>query len=166
MDLLAAIQAQHHIAALPVGPFDDIIVHQHTVGRQSEAEVLSLFLLHAPGIGHQVLDHLEVHQRFTAKEVHFQIASGAGMLDQKIQGLFAHFIAHDRAFAVVLALTGKAIGAIEIAGVGNVQAQGLDHACCLLLQLARHRLKGIGGEELACILQALNLIVTAFQFLH
>ena len=77
VDLLAAVQTEHHIAHLPVGKVDHILVDQKAVGGQSKAEILVVFLLNAPGVGHQILDHLEVHQRLAAEEIHLQIPARA-----------------------------------------------------------------------------------------
>lgn len=41
MDLLAAVQTQHHIAHLPVGKVDDVVVDEHPIGGQGKAEVLA-----------------------------------------------------------------------------------------------------------------------------
>ena len=125
VDLLPAIQGQHHIAHLPVGEVDDVVVDEHPIGGQSKAEVLAPLLLHAACIGHQPLHHVEIHQRLTAKEVHLQIVPGAGVIHEEIQRLLAHLIAHQRPVAVVLALTGEAVGAVEVAGVGHMEAQCL-----------------------------------------
>ena len=53
---------------------------------------------------------------------------------------------------MVFPLAGKAIGAIEVAGVGNMQAQGLDYPGAALLQLSGLFPIGIRGEELPLFL--------------
>ena len=164
VDLLAPVQAQHHIAAFPVGKVDHVVVDQHAVGGQGEAEVFALFLFDRAGIGHQVLDHLEVHQRLPAEEIHLQVAAAAAVLHQEIQRLLAHLKGHHGPLAVIFALAGEAIGAIEVAGVGHVQAQSLDHAGGAGLQLPRHVFKGVRGEELAVFLERCDLVV-AFRHL-
>ena len=163
MDFLAAVQTQDHIAAFLISPLDDVVIHQHAVGGQGEAEILPPLLLNTAGVCHQILHHLEVHQRLAAEEVHFQIAAGAGIFHQEVQGALAHLEAHDGPVAVVLALAGEAVGAIQVAGVGNVQAQGLHNASGLLLQLACHGCESIGSKQLAGFLQGHHLIVALRQ---
>ena len=164
MDFLAAVKAQHHVAHLMVGKIDHVIVDQHAVCGQCKAEMLVMRFLDLTGIRHQLLHHIEVHQRLAAEEIHLQIVPGAGIFDQEVQRPLAHLIAHQRPVAVVLALTGKAVGAIEVAGVGNVQAQCLDHACRFGFQITGHRLEGIFGKQLARRLQLGDLVI-AFAYL-
>ena len=110
--LLAPVETEHHIAHLTVAEVDHVVVDQHAVGREGEAEVLAgLFLAHA-GVGHQILDHLEVQQRLAAKEIDLQIAPRAGVFDQEVQRALADIKAHHRTLAVILALACKAVGAV------------------------------------------------------
>ena len=60
---------------------------------------------------------------------------------------------------MIFALTGKAVGTVQVAGVGHMKAQCLDDAGGFLFQRSGHRLKGIRCKELAGILQILNLSV-------
>ena len=158
MNLLPAVQAEHHIAHLPVGKVDHIIIDQHTVGSQGETEVFVLFLLDAAGVGHQLLHHVKIHQRFPAEEVHLQVMPGAGMSHQEVQGLFAHFKGHHGTFPVILSLAGKAVGAVQVAGVRHMQAQRLHHTGGLLLQLPGQRLKHVRGKQGSLLLQRCDLI--------
>ena len=112
VDLFSAVQAENNIAHFLIGKLDHIVVDQHTVGGKGKAEILTPLLFHTPGIGHQLLHHVPVHQRLAAKEVHFQIVPGAGIVHQKIQSLLAHFKGHQGSFAVVLALACKAVAAV------------------------------------------------------
>ena len=120
---------------------------------KGEPEVLAVLLFHAARVFHQLLDHVPVHQRLAAEEVDLQVAALAGMLDKEIQRALAHLKAHQRAVAVVLALAGEAVGAVQVAGVRDVQAQRLDHVAGALLEGAGHRREGIRGEELAARLE-------------
>ena len=163
---LAPVQAQHHVVALPVGEVDHVVVHQHAVGGEGEAEVLALFLLDGPGVGHQALHHVEVHQRLAAEEVHLQVAPGAGIFDQEIQRPLAHLEAHHGPLAVILALAGEAVGAVQVAGVGHVQAQGLHHAAGALLQLPGQGLEGVRREQLPGLLQGRDLVVALGKLLR
>ena len=164
MDLLAAVEAEHHVAALTVGKVDHVVVDEHAVGGEGEAEVLARFLFTAARIGYQLLDHVEVHQRLAAEKVHLEVAASAGIFNQKIQSLLAHFETHHGAVAVVLALRGEAIGAVEIAGVGYVHAQRFHHACSALLELPGDGGKGVRRKQHAGILERADLIEAFFQF--
>ena len=145
--------------AFPVAEVDHVVVDEHAVGGEGEAEILVVLLFDAPGVGHQVLHHLEVHQGLAAEEVHLQVPPGAGIFDEEVQGPLAHLKGHHRPLAVVLTLAGEAVGAVEVAGVGNVQAQSLHHTGSLFLQLIRHGLVGVGDEELFSFLQRNHLLV-------
>ena len=116
-----------------------------------------LFLLF-PGIGNQLLHHIKVHQRFTTEEVHLQVSAALGIGNQKIQCLLADFKAHHGAVTVIVALAGKAVAAVQVAGMCHVQAQRLDHAAGASFQLAGHGSESIGGKELAHLFQLRNLI--------
>ena len=104
VDLLAAVQTQHHVVALLVAEINDVIIDQHAVGGHGKAEVLVVDLLLLAAVGHQLFDHIKVHQRLAAKEVHFQIAAGAAVLDEEVHGALAHLKAHQGAVAVVAPL--------------------------------------------------------------
>jgi len=144
--LPAAVQAHDHVVHLAVRELDDVVVHQKAVGGQREAEALAAFLLAPAGVGDQPLDHVPVHQRLAAEEVHVQRPVGAGVLDQKVDGPRAHVVGHQRALAPVAALAGEAVFAVEVARVGRVQAQRLDER---FLGRERQALVGVGREQLA-----------------
>ena len=157
VDLLPAIQAQHHVVHLPVGEVDDVVVDEHAVGGEGEAEALVVDLLLLPAVGHQALDHVPVHQRLSAEEVHLQVPAAAGIGDEKVQGLLAHLVAHQGPLPLVLALAGEAVLAGEVAGVGHVEAQGLDHGV-LVLEIKGQILVLVRGEELPPGLQVLHAL--------
>ena len=156
VDLLAAVQAHDHIVHLFVGELDHVVVHQYAVGGQGKAEILVFVLFDAAGIGHQVLDHLPVHQRFPAEKVHFQIASVARMRHQKIQRLFAHFKAHERPVAMVFALAGKAVFTVQVTGVCHMQAESLDIVAALF-EIKSHIGVYIFAVQFAGLLQRLDI---------
>ena len=157
VNLPTAVQTQHHVAALAVGEIDDVVVDEQAVGREREAEVFARLLFDAARVGDEVLDDLKIHQRLAAEEIHLQIAPSAGMGDEVIQREAADLEGHQRALALILPLTGEAIGAVEIAGVRNVQAERLDHARAAVLQLAGHVRKRVGREQPARRLERFDL---------
>ena len=159
MGNLAPVQRQHHIAHLPVGKVDHIIVDQQAVGGKGKAKVLIMELLLFPAIGHQPLAHIPVQQGLTAKEVHFQIPAAGTVGNEIIQCLLAHFIGHDLTLAVVLSLAGKAVFARQVAIVGNMQANGLQYPLAAF-ELVGNRLKGILGKQPSVGDQRLNVFKT------
>ena len=165
MDLLAAIQRQHHIAHFPVGEVDHVIIDEHTVCGQRKAEIFAPLLFHTAGILHQLLHHVPVHQRLTAEEVHLQIGAAAGVIHQEVQRLLTHLKAHQRAVAVILALTGEAVGTVQVAGVRHMQAQRLHHIARTLLERTGHVREGVGGIEFPGLLQRLHVINAVPQIL-
>ena len=121
MGNLAPVQRQHHIAHLPVGKVDHIIVDEQAIGGKGKAKVLIMEFLLLPTIGHQPLAHIPVQQRLAAKEIHLQIPAAGTVGNEIIQCLLAHFIGHDLTLAVVLSLAGKAVFARQVAIVGNMR---------------------------------------------
>ena len=156
VDLRTSVQAQHHIAHLPVAELHHLVVQQHAVGGQGETELLvELRLLRAPVL-HQALHHIPVHQRLAPEEVHLQMLPAARIGDQEIQGLFAHLVAHQSPPSVVLPFLRKAILAGQVAVVGDMQAQRLDHSLTPL-KIHHKVLINIPGQKLFQIDQLLNI---------
>ena len=166
MDFLSAVQRKHDIAAFTVCKINDIVVDQQAVGCERKAEILARFLFNTARIGDQILDHLKIHQRFAAEEIDLQIPARTGIGDQKIQRLLADLKAHDRTLAVIFALACKAVGAVQIAGVRNMQAERLDNARGLFLQFTRHRLKRIRREQLSGVLQCRDIVIAFSKLLR
>ena len=154
---LAAVQRKHHIVAFLVGPLDDFIGDADAVGGQGKPEILAGGFLDAAGVGHQLLAHLKVHQRFAAEKVHFQVAAGTGIFHQEIQRPLAGLKAHQARFAVELALGRKAVAAVQVAGMGHVQAKGLDHIGPVL-EIKGMVGVGVGGKQLALGGQLVNVV--------
>lgn len=69
------------------------------------------------------------------------------MGDQEIERLFSHVKGHQGALAVVFALACKAVGAVEVAGVRNMQAEGFDNARARFLELSRQIRKTVRRKE-------------------
>ena len=69
------------------------------------------------------------------------------MGDQKIQRLFSDLIGHNSTVPVILSLAGKAVCAVQIAGMRHMQAQSLDHPGGFLFQFPRHRFKHIRRKK-------------------
>ena len=87
--------------------------------------IVKLFLFSS--IGDQVFDHLPVHQRLSAKKIHFQIPAASGIGNQKIQRSFSHFITHQRPAAMIFSFFRKTVAAGKIAVMGDMQTKRLHH---------------------------------------
>ena len=122
MDLFPAVQAEDDVVHLLVAELRHLIVQQDAVGGQGEAEILVVDGLLGAGVGHQVFHHLPVHQRLTAKEIHFQIAAASGIGNQKIQCLLTYFKGHQSSSSMIFALFCKTIFACKVTIMGNVKA--------------------------------------------
>ena len=77
-----------------VRPFNDFIRDPYAVCGERKAEVLVLFFLNASGIGDQLFADLKVHERLSAKKVHFQIPSKSRILNQEIERTLSGLKAH------------------------------------------------------------------------
>ena len=106
-----------------------------------------MLFLDAACIRDELLAHLKVHQRFAAEEVDLKVAAGAAVLDQEIQRALAGLKAHQPGLAVELALRGKAVAAIQVAGVGHVQAQCLNDVGAVF-KVERMVGVGVGRKQL------------------
>ena len=78
---------------------------------------------------------------------------GRAVMDADIFISLTHFIGHEGPLAVVFSLTGKAIGAVEVAGMGHMEAHGFDDLLILFLELAGKLGKVIFAEQLSLGLQ-------------
>ena len=112
--------------------------------------------LYLAGIGDQLLDHVNIHHRLTAEEVHLKVAARAGGFDQEIQCATADLKGHQRALALILALACKAVGAVEIAGVCHVQAERLDDLGIVLVINGKIFIH-VSREQLARLLQSAHV---------
>ena len=146
---------------LAVAELRYLVVEQDTVSGEGEAEVLARVLLYGARVGDEVLYDLPVHERFAAEEVHLEVPARAGVLDEEVERPPAVLEGHERPLTVVLALTGEAVGAVEVAGVGDVEAEGLYHLRALLV-LACELFVVVGGEELVRCLERGD-VVEAFE---
>ena len=128
------------------------------------------FLL-GTAVFHQPLHYVPVHERLSAKEVHLQMLPVAGIGNEEIQGLLSHLIAHEGAAAMVLAFLCKAVTAGQVAVMGNVQAQCLDHGFPLLKVYHKIPVNILGQEllrinQLLDFLQSLPYILSAVSVLQ
>ena len=160
MHFLAPVETENDVVHLAVCKVDHVVVDEHSVRREREAEILPVLFLYASCVCDKLLDDFKVHQRLAAEEVDLKIVPCAGVGDEKVKRLLADLIAHDRALTMVLALACKAVGAVEIAGVRNMQAQRLDDALTALFQHVCLVGKGVFGKEPAFVAQSVDIVKT------
>ena len=140
IDLRTAGQGENGVGHLPVDVLDVLVIEQHAVGGDGEAEVLPMLFFQRTGIVHRGLHRVHGHERLAAEEVHLDVPPGARALDHKVDGLFCRLHIHGHAVAgAEVACGGKAVFAAQIAVVGHMQAQGLDGRV-LLHQRSRRRI--------------------------
>ena len=144
--------------ALRVAEIDHLIGDAHPVGRQREAEVFPVLSLDGPRVAHDLLHDVEIQERFAAEKVDFQIMPGAGIFDQEIDRALPDFRAHQRARPMETPLAGEAIGAGQVATVGNVETKRFDLRMTVF-QHPRARTEDILAEKLAGFLQGQDVLI-------
>ena len=152
VDFFTAVKTQDHIVHLLVTEVDDVLIDVDAVGGQSESDILIVDLLLLASVNDQLLADFPVHQRLSAEEVDIKILMITGILDQEIDSALAGLVAHKTSLAMEVALTGEAVGAIEIAGVGYMQAEGLQ-CVASFLKINSDLLIFIGSKELTLFLK-------------
>ena len=73
----SSVKTEHDVVALAVSEVNNVVIDQHSVGGESETEILARILLDASGICHQLLDNVKIHQRLTAEEIDLKVMSFA-----------------------------------------------------------------------------------------
>ena len=162
MHFPSAVQRKHNIVHFLIRKLNNLIINQHTVCGQRKTEVFIMQLFLLSGIGHHLLNHIPVHQGLAAEEVHLKVSSCAGIFNQKINRTLADLKCHERTFPLIFALTGEAIGAVQVAGMRNMQAQRLNHRISRL-EIIRQIFIIIGRKQLACPSECHHIVNT---FLH
>ncbi|EJX07055.1 hypothetical protein EVA_04837 [gut metagenome] len=81
--------------------------------------------------------------------------AGTGIFYKEIQSALAGFKAHYTGTAVEFALSGKAVAAVQVAGVCHMQTQSLDHGAAILKVKSLVRV-GVLSEEATVAAQFLN----------
>ena len=165
VDAGTAVQREDHIGHLPVDVLDVLVVQEHAVGGDGEAEHLVVLLLQGPGILYSLLHGIHGHERLTAEEVHLDVAPLAGLGHHPVDGTLGGLKVHDLPASAEVAGGGKAVLTPQVAVVGHVQAQSLHHR----LPRQRHGLVRINvvvaGEQQALLLQAAQLLPQLVQLL-
>ena len=121
---------------------------------------MDLFL--RPSVFYQLLHHFPVHGGLSSEEIHLQVVPGSGIRDEEIQRFLSDFEAHQGPAAVILALFGKAVPARQVAVVGDVQAQRLDHGLPGL-EIPHEFPVGVLREQLSCVDQLLHILQDLFD---
>ena len=79
-----------------------------------------MLLLERAGVPDDLLDHLEIHERFAAEEVHLEVVATAGVLDEVIDRRLPHFQGHQLAVAHIFARVREAVFAPQVAVVRDM----------------------------------------------
>ncbi len=79
-----------------------------------------MLLFKAVRISDGLLYDVEIHQRFAAEKIQFQIMPCAGMRNQKIHRAFGDGKRHQHALAAEVPLCGETIPATQIAVVRDI----------------------------------------------
>ncbi len=125
IDLLAAVNRKHDVGHLTIDKIDFVVCQQKAVRGNGKAEVFAMLFFLRAGVFHDLLHHIEIHQRFAAKEVDLQVSASHRFFDQEIDRFLPHLERHEHSSAAKISLSCKAIFAPEIAVVRNVQTHRL-----------------------------------------
>jgi hypothetical protein len=126
IDFFSAIQTEDNIVHGFIEIFPGFSIKQYPIGGHCKFELLIVFGGHFIAIHYQLFDHIQVHQRLSAEEIHFQVFPVFGLGNDKINGFFSHFQRHQQFFAVKVALGSKTIGTFQITVMGHMKTQGFD----------------------------------------
>ena len=159
IDFFSSVKAQDHIVALPVGPLNDFIRDTDPVGGQCETEILLFFLLDRARISDEFLADLKIHEGFAAKEVDLQIPAQARIFHEEIQGTFSCLKGHQSVLTLEIPLCGKAVTAVEVAGMRHQKAQGFDDGTAFF-EVKCLVFKSLSGKKLSRRAQFLNVVQT------
>ena len=108
-------------------------------------------LLQASSILDKILNHLPVHQRLPAEEVHLQIHTVTGVGNKKIQCLLSDFKAHQCPSSMIFALFCKTVTAGEVTVMCNMKAECF-HNCLTLLKIKNIILINVRCKQLSKLL--------------
>ena len=77
VDLASTVEAHYYVVALAVCKLYNIIVNEHTVRCEREAEILTRILLNGACVSYKLFHNIKIHKRLAAKEVDLEISSAA-----------------------------------------------------------------------------------------
>ena len=101
-----------------------LLIQKHSVRRKRHLDFFIVFLLLLANIGHRLLHHMPVHERFTAEKVQLAMFTVSAVGDEEINSPARHIEAHEHTPLSISSLSGKAVLAAEIAVVGGVSMKG------------------------------------------
>ena len=122
------------------------------------------FLLFS-SVFHKILYNLPVHKRLAAKEIHFQILSGAGISDQEIQRFFSYLKRHQRTSSVILSFFCKTISACQITVMSNMKAKSLYNGLAVFGKFINDILINIFCKKHSLFLKLLTFSYRGFHIL-
>ena len=145
--LFTAVHAENNIGHLTITELHYLIIKKNTVGGKSKSEFLVMKLFLLSSVSDQIFYNLPVHQRLAAKKIHLQVSSGAGIGNQKIQGLFSNLKGHQGSSSMVFSLLRKTVVAGKIAVMGNVQAKRFYNRTAVFGKLVNCAFINISGKK-------------------
>ena len=122
------------------------------------------FLLFS-SVFHKILYNLPVHKRLAAKEIHFQILSGAGISDQEIQRFFSYLKRHQRTSSVILSFFCKTISTCQITVMSNMKAKSLYNGLAVFGKFINNILINIFCKKHSLFLKLLTFSYRCFHIL-
>ena len=164
VDLLAAVQGQHHVGHLPVDIVDVLVIEQHAVGGDGKAEHLVMLFLQGAGVGHRLLHRVHGHEGLAAEEVDLNVPALARLLHHPVDGLLGGLGVHGHPVAgAEVAGAGEAVPAAQVAVVGHVEAQGLHHRLTGQLHGGLRVQIVVAGEQQTLVLESPQLLPGLLQ---
>ncbi len=156
IDGFSAVEREDAVRHLAIDEIRVFAVQQQPVRRDGEPEFFMVLLFQASGVGDRPLDHVEIHQRFPAEKIQFQIVPPPGTADQKIDRALRYLRRHQHPSAAEIPLRGEAIAAAQVTVVGDVEAHGFDRG---VFQHGSEFFIIVGGKELSFPVQLPDLPV-------
>ena len=121
MYFFTSVNAQYNVAHFFVTELHYFIIEKYTVGSQCETEFFVVGFFLGTSICHQILYHLPVHKRLSAKKVYFQVLSGTGIGNKEIQSFLSYFIRHQCSSSMIFPFFGKTIPTCQITVMCNMK---------------------------------------------
>ena len=144
-----------------------LLIQKHSVRRKRHLDFFIVFLLLLANIGHRLLHHMPVHERFTAEKVQLAMFTVSAVGDEEINSPARHIEAHEHTPLSISSLSGKAVLAAEIAVVGDIDTQRLDNRFIFdrhFIILIHGRIKRLSPDEFIQIIHDFIQLFSAVFF--
>ena len=131
-----------------------------------------VFLFLAASIVYNLLNRFKIHQRFSAKEVYFQVFPVSGLFQQEINCLLSSFYRHQLSACTVISCWSKAVLTAQITVHGNQQTHGLYRrsdriiGILFIVIFGKQNLFPISFQDFCIATQNLFFVIKAGQLFH